>query len=298
MKIKLVDIRNAVTSRAGRQLLTAQKHSPVALFVAGAVGIVATVVLASRATLKLEDVLEETKKKLLDVDHVLNLDSVSEDEYSTHDATRDRALIYAKAAGQITRIYLPAIGVGILSICALTGSHIILSRRNVALTAAYAAIDQSFRDYRERVVGEYGRDKDREFLHGDPDQQAYMVDKKGKRVGKDGRALYSAFFDEGSRNWSKVNSYNQMFLRAQQNYANDLLKARGYVFLNEVRRMLGLDDKPEGQLVGWVLNGDGDGYVDFGVFEGDVYSALRFVNGDERSILLDFNVDGIMWDKI
>jgi hypothetical protein len=87
-----------------------------------------------------------------------------------------------------------------------------------------------------------------------------------------------------------------MFIRSQQNYANDLLNARGHVFLNEVYDMLGIERTSAGAVVGWV-RGNGDNEIDFGVLN-DLHSGQRFINGDERSVLLDFNVDGVVYDLI
>lgn len=106
---------------------------------------------------------------------------------------------------------------------------------------------------------------------------------------------YARFFDEASANWVKDPEINHIFVQCQQNFANNLLIARGHLFLNEVYDMLGIDRSSAGQVVGWVISGDGDNFVDFGMFE--AHSA-RFVNGYERSILLDFNVDGVVVDKI
>lgn len=299
MKIKA--IANLVTSKVGRQILIAQKHSPTLMFVAGAAGVVATVVLASRATLKLDAILNEHEddlEKIKVADHV---------DYSDSDRQRDMVVLYARTAGRITRMYAPAIGIGILSIAALTGSHVVLTKRNVALTAAYAALDRGFKQYRERVVAELGPDKDRQFRYDMEDREIVEETKQGpktkviKQVGPNGASIYARFFDEASTSWDRRPTYNQMFLRCQQNYANDLLRARGHVFLNEVYDMLGLPRSKEGAIVGWVMDccdGGGDNYIDFGVFEGDRFSGMRFVKGEEPSVLLDFNVDGVIYDKI
>ena len=89
-----------------------------------------------------------------------------------------------------------------------------------------------------------------------------------------------------------------LFLRTQQNYANDLLKARGHLFLNEVYSMLGIPHTSAGAIVWWTIGAGGDNYVDFGIFTRDSQVVREFVNGYERSILLDFNVDGVIWDMI
>lgn len=296
--MKLAVLKNALTSKVGRQILTVRKHSPALLFGAGIVGIIGTVVLASRATLKLEEVLDEAEA---DLDRARNLQSVS---YSEDDRRKDVVIVYTRAIAKITRLYAPAVGLGILSVAALTGSHVILNRRNAAITAAYAALDRGFRQYRARVVGELGEDKDREFRYGAADREIIEETENGpvtkmvKRVGPDGASIYAKYFDEGSENWVAQPGYNWMFLRSTQNWANNLLQANGYVFLNEVYQMLGLKRTSEGAVVGWIKGSNGDDYIDFGVFDGNSQNVRDFVNGWNKAILLDFNVDGIIYDKI
>lgn len=295
--MNLKKLSNALTSKVGRQVLTAQKNSPAILFGAGVAGVIVTAVLASRATLKLEEVLYDSQKDMAKV-QACNLP-----QYTDEDRQRDMTLLYVKGAVNVAKLYAPAIVAGALSVAALTGSHIILNRRNVALTAAYAAIDKGFREYRERVVGEFGADKDREFRYGLQDKEIVKDTKNGpvvktiKGVASKDVSIYARFFDETSRSWQKEPHYNQFFIQCQQNYANDKLLSSGHLFLNEVYDMLGLERSKAGAVVGWVL-GNGDDRVDFGVFRSNEYMGQEFVNGNERSILLDFNVDGVIYDKI
>lgn len=298
--MSLVSIRNAITSRASLGMLSVKKGSPTLLFVAGAVGIAATVVLACRATLKVEEVINETENNL----DLVNMTPES-DEYTERDRTKDKAYVYGKAAGRFALLYGPAVVVGIASVAALTGSHVILKRRNMAITAAYGVLDKGFREYRKRVVDKYGMVEDQEFRHGLVDKtiveetESGPVTRRVKVPGSKHGSIYARVFDEGNRNWSKRASYNQVFINCQQNFANDLLRARGHVFLNEVYDLLGMDRTKEGQVVGWLNNSkNGDGYIDFGVFSNDTYMGQQFANGDEKSVLLDFNVDGITYDKI
>lgn len=295
--MKLQTLKNVMTSKLGRSILVGQKHSPVILFGAGVIGVVSATVLACRASLKLDGIMDEHDKDKWQI-AVANLPN-----YSEQDRKKDLVILHFRTAGEITRIYAPAAAVGILSIIALTGSHIILNRRNVAITAAYAALDRGFREYRRRVVDELGPEKDRQFRYQMENREIVEETKEGpvtktvKQPGPNGASIYARFFDETSSSWRKEHSYNQFFLQSQQNYANDMLRARGHVFLNEIYDMLGLPRSKEGAVVGWV-QGNGDDYVDFGIFEGDRESGMRFVNGYERSVLLDFNVDGIIYDKI
>lgn len=296
--MNLEAIKTAATSSVARQALVVKQHSPTILFAGGVVGVVATTVLASRATLKLEEVLGEAaeKKELIN--------TVENEQYTDEDRKRDQLVLMGITARKITKLYAPAAAVGVLSIAALTGSHVILSKRNAAVMAAYSALDRGFREYRGRVVDEYGSDKDREFLYGAKTESVERVEQE------DGSAveyhesphrvpsIYARFFDEHSGYWSRDPSNNMLFLNCQQSYANDKLRARGHLFLNEVYDMLGLPRTKAGAIVGWVISKDGDNFVDFNIYDEQRQAARAFVNGLERSILLDFNVDGVIYDLL
>lgn len=291
MNLKLPKVPKPVLRVVGRPMLQAQAHSPEVLLVAGVVGVTTAAVLACRATLKLEEVLGEAEKKSAQIEEL------EIEDYSAQDKTKDQALLKVIVARKIVRLYAPSVGLGVLSVGALVGSHRILSTRNAGLIAAYGALEKGFAAYRERVMQEVGPEKERELRYGGVthvrDEETDVV----KPVLAKGTSIYARFFDESSKNWNRQFGYNQIFLQAQQNYMNDLLRSRGHVFLNEVYDCLGLERSREGAVVGWV-RGNGDNYVDFGIFEGDTWSAMRFVNHDENSILLDFNVDGVIYDKI
>jgi len=297
--MNLSAMKSLVTSKIGRRVLVTQKHAPAILFAAGVVGVVGTVVVACRATMKLEDILcdhDDMRVKIQETEHV---------EYSEEDRSRDMAILYGRTTMRIAKAYAPAVVLGVLSISALTGSHVVLTRRNLAVTAAYAALEKGFREYRERVVNELGADKDRQFRYDIRDVEIVEETDKGPKtkmvrrmnLPKEG-SIYARLFDETNQNWERQAFHNQFFIQCQQNWANDLLLSRGHLFLNEVYDMLGMPRSKQGAVVGWLKDGSGAGHVDFGVFEGDRQSGLRFVMGDEPSVWLDFNVDGIIYDKI
>ncbi len=259
---------------------------------------VGSTVLACRATLKVHEVLETAQ------DNIDLAKTMDHPEYSSKDRSRDISLVYFQTAVKIVALYGPAVVLGTASIYAITSSHNILNKRNAALTAAYAALEKGFAEYRARVVEELGEDKDREFRYGT--EQVEIVNPKTEkkelvtRVAPGDPSIYARFFDLHSSSWEKEPEYNMIFLKAQQNYANDLLHARGHVFLNEVYDMLGLPRSKAGSVVGWLRskNGTTDNFIDFGVFNKDSDAARNFVNGQEGAILLDFNVDGLIYDKI
>lgn len=297
----------AITRTVGRAVLTAKKNSPTIMFVAGLVGVGTSTVLACRATLKVEDVLAETSLGLGKVSmvrsEVIEL-GVEDSTYSERDALRDKSILYVDLVVQLTKLYGPAIIVGGIGVACLTGSHNILVKRNAAITAAYVALEKTYYAYRDRIRTEIGEEKEAQ-LHYEVQKSIAESDKKELQLlGKKetdvvpGYSRYAKFFDECSKSWSRSPEKNLWFIHCQQDWANDLLHSRGHVFLNEVYDMLGLPRTEAGAVVGWTMWGEGDQYIDFGIFNHHTDEVRAFVNGVENSILLDFNVDGLIYDKI
>ena len=288
-----------VTRQLGTSTLALKQHSPTLFFAGGVAGIIGTTVLACRATLKLEETLDENRSTLNEVKHF------QDTKYSEEDRKQDTVILYIRSVVSVAKLYAPAVLLGSASIAMLAHSHNTLIKRNAALTAAYTALDKGFRTYRARVVEKYGEDEDRELRYGT--EKVKEKDKTtGKkktisRVGPDGASIYAKWYDQFNPNWSKDPVINRLFLRSQQNFMNDLLHARGHVFLNEVYEALGFDHSSTGAVVGWRIttDGEGDNFIDFGIFHSNVDNEIRdFVNGKEGSVLLDFNVDGLIYDKI
>lgn len=298
--MRLEIIKNTVTSKVARQILIGRKHSPTLLFAGGVVGVGATVVLACRATLKLDDVISEAERAR---------EAVNAKNLSDHNHGKQMAKVKITLVKDVVKLYTPAIGFGVVSISALTGSHVVLSRRNIALTAAYKAVEESLAQYRERVREEFGEEKELEIRRGSLTELSKSNDSEEYSVGKDERyetfplplkySQYARFFDELNENWQRCYENNLYFIVMQQNYANDKLHKKGHVFLNEVYDLLGIERTKAGSVVGWVLNSEtGDNQIDFGIYNPANEKARDFVNGREPAILLDFNVDGLIFDKI
>lgn len=294
-------VPNQVIAKVSRQILVTKKNSPTIFFVAGVAGVITSTVLACRATIKLSSTLDEVKKDIEQVrplpDVEVMPDGIEGHAIETHVQHVDVLYAYGRAGMRIFRLYAPAAVLGVASIGALTGSHVALQRRNSALMAAYAGVQEAYAAYRERVREELGAEKEQELYIG-ARKELMTVDGEPRDVrivDPSKFSPYARFFDEGSKNWQKNSEYNNIFLNVTQKWMNELLHTRGHLFLNEVYDAIDVPRTSAGAMVGWVMNGDGDGFVDFGMF--DAYSS-RFINGDERSILLDFNVDGVIYDKI
>lgn len=303
-----IELINKLTRNLNRVTIKLRKRSPEILAVAGVAGVVVSAVAACKATTKLNTVLEESKKQVETIHDYAEANGYSE-EYTEEDMKKDLVITYAQTGVKLVKLYAPSVILGTLSVGALLTSNNILRKRNVALAAAYTAIDTSFKEYRGRVIERFGRELDKELKYNikAKEIEETVVDEKGKekKIKKTVNVVdpgqysdYARFFDDGCIGWEKDPEYNLMFLKHQQNYANELLKTRGHLFLNEVYDMLGIPRSKAGQVVGWIYdekNPIGDNFVDFGIY--DLYNekSRDFVNGYERTILLDFNVDGDIW---
>lgn len=303
-------VTNAVQRVAGSKLLVVQKYSPEILTGIGIVGFGATIVTACTATLKVDDILDEHRETIEKIDMVLNSDEFK-NEYDEDQAKRDKAITFIKTGAKIGKNYLPTITLGALSIACILSAHNILSKRNVALLAAYKASEEAFANYRDNVKEEFGEEKDHELFYGLKKEKVEEVvtDKKGKekKVEKEiavsnGKIAspYARFFDECNPNWTNDPDQNRFFLAQVQNQVNDRLRRNGHVFLNEVYEALGFEHSSAGAVVGWIYDDkDGkDNYIDFNIVDGSNIAKRAFVNGYESSILLDFNVDGVIYDLI
>jgi hypothetical protein len=264
-------IPNSVTRTLGRQILKTKMNSPHIFFGAGIVGVIGSTVLACRSTLKLEETLDEIQHDVENAKEMSKVKAVSNhgQAYTEQDYYRDLGYVYGKSVVKLGRLYGPAIIVGGISVAALTGSHVQLTRRNTALTAAVAAVSKAFEDYRGRVREEIGEERELEIKQAVSTKQAEIEGKKQavKIVDPNGLSPYARFFDETCPNYKKNAEINRVFIQCQQNYANHLLHARGHVLLNDVYELLGFERSSAGSVVGWLREGDGDGYVDFGLFE-------------------------------
>lgn len=300
-------VPNAIARKVAQQGHLASKHSPSLLFGAGVVGMVGSTVLACRATLRVSDILDQ-------IDHDKGAHYIAKEQvdtgraaegvtYSDKEFKKDITIIQVQGLGKVVKLYAPAVILGGVSIACLTKSHNILQDRNAALLAAYTAVDTAYKNYRERVIEKYGEEEDRNFRFAS--EEVDVVDEETGKVVTTVRATdipgapYARWFASwSSDNWNRAPELNLLFLKSQQNWANDRLRARGHLFLNEVYEALGLSHTEAGAVVGWRFNkGSGDDKVDFGCWNG-TDEANDFFWGDADEVLLDFNVDGMIYKLI
>lgn len=309
--MNLQTIKHTVSRSYGRSGLVLQKYSPEILLGFGLVGGVVAAVMAAKATLNAGQIKR---------DHDDAIDELSENNYLDKN-TRDKAtaMVYVQTGLKYTKLYGPSVGLGVLSITAILGSHGIMGRRQTSLIAAYGLLNEGFKAYRQRVVEELGEDVDQNFHLGLKDEEytETSLDENGKKVktkktrsvklDTTSPSIYARIFDSSNVEYRSDRLLNKAFILSQQNYLNDVLFLRGHVFLNEAYERLGFPHTKEGQLVGWVLKDpktmkeeERDGYIDFGLnnFYNDPAHDLNNGEGTFPTFLIDPNVDGIVYDLI
>lgn len=281
-----------VTRLAGRAGLVLSKHAPTILTAAGTAGFIGTTILASKATLKVEETVAEETALLVKV-HEAHDAGKLEDK----DALHDKVILYTRMTTKLAKLYAPALILGAASIVSLATGHGIMLKRNASLAAAYAAVDQAFKTYKKKIESKFGKEAVLDALVSTPHEDLTKDEMTLEAVtAVDGVSPYGVIFDEDNVNWSADEDLAKLHLDCQQQYANDILQTRGHIFLNEVYKMLGFPHTPAGAVTGWV-KGQGDDFVDFNIFDGMFEGEDK--NG--RTVTkwaLDFNVDGVMYDKI
>ena len=308
----LSKVSTSAAKFAGKAEFTIKKNSPEILLGAGIVGFVGTIVLACRATCRADEVLEFHRRKIKDINdakEIADADPEGEMSYDIELYRQDKAIRYLKTTGSLAKLYAPTIAVGTLSLACILTSRNIMQKRYLGVVAAYNGVSAAFEEYRKRVRDEYGEGLDKHFRYGTTYDELPVYDENGKKT-KEKEQIEKTetemvipnddscrFFDSSNPNWDKNPTFSMMWLRGQQNILNDILHTRGHVFLNEVYDALGFPHTPQGAVLGWI-DGEGDNCIDFGLYDPNKESVRRFVNGVDNVIMLEFNHDGVIWDKI
>jgi hypothetical protein len=315
------EIMKTVNRVAHKALFKVKKYSPEILMTTGIIGGVASAVLACKATIKLDEVLEPAKNTIDQIHGVKDgtITIAPDAEYTEEDARKDLMITYVQAGVGVVKLYAPSIILGALSITSILAAHNIIRKRNVALTAAYAALDETFKTYRGRVKDRYGEEIEKQIRYGTTVDEIEVTetDEKGKTKTKKEKVEsydisandYNRVFDQHNPdgsvnpNWTYDPYHNLNFLKAQQNYANHRLQADGYLLLNDVYDMLGFPQTKPGMVVGWIYdekNPVGDNYIDFGLYDNGECTAVDFkgLGIQAKPIPLDFNVDGDIYSRM
>lgn len=310
--LSITKFTTAISPKLGKTGLKIRKASPEIFLILGIGGVIYSTVTACKATTKLDTIMNEHKEK---VDKIHKYAARPEEEketpYSEKDESHDVMITYAHTGVNLIKLYAGPVIIGTISLAAIVNGHCILRKRNAALASAYAILNKDFKDYRAGVIDRFGKDLDKE-LHlklKDEIVEKEVTDDKGKKKkvketvktsALDGYSIYARFYEDGCTGWEKNPEYSLMYLKQQERFATDKLRSQGYLFLNDVYDALGIPRTIAGQGVGWLYDPEDptkDNYVDFGIFDVTKPHNGDFVNGYQRSIILDFNVDGPILDN-
>lgn len=291
-------VPKAVSRLASRSMLKLNASSPTILVVAGVVGFGATAVMAAKASRKIDPILEEHDKARAAVEHT---------NHTQRERQKAVVHVYTATTVELAKLYGPTIFVGALSTASVLSGHHILKGRYVATMAAYSGLFDQFQLYRGRVAKAIGEEREKDLYEGamlewqeDPDHKGeYKL--TANHLEKSKGNYLQPWFDEVNPNWTRDPQINYFFLKSVQSHMNNRLEVFGHVFLNEVYDALGMPRCREGAVLGWI-RGDkgsvGDGFVDFGFMTSNNPHAVAFRKGVEKTVQLNFNVDGSIWDKI
>lgn len=270
-----------ITRAIGKAGLRLSKYAPTAMVAAGTVGLIGTAVVSSKKTLKLMETIEP---HVVDLYQVATAAEKGVEGYTDKDALSDRVKLYTRIAVDVTKLYLPAIALGTASVALIAAGHGMLMKRYAVLGTAYAGLTQNYNELLEKHSGLVETLDD------------YSADKTEYRKGESFGSPYRVYWGPGATEWSRDEQLAHMTLVATQNYYNNVLQSRGYVFLNEIYDALGLPATPHGQIVGWLYNGDGDNFINIARDVDEEY--MEHVNGLVTTWWLDFNVDGPIYQEL
>lgn len=294
-------IGNTMVKAINTGMLFAKKYAPQIMFGCGAVSLIGAVGFSAKAGYDIH--AENERHKSVKQQSVYDDVVVPKSEYDENtEMLRANDIMHV---GNIAKSVAPAAILTIISLGCFTGSTIILNKRNTAVMAAYKACDEAFKQYRERIADIFGEDEEKLIKLGltKNENELLPVDNLDEEESEDTytqnsntHTQHAVFFDEASPYWSKIPMFNKNFLISVQNEMNEQLHKKGHVFLNEVFDRVGVPRTPAGSIEGWI--DDGTDKISFGIFNAESVAARDFVNGYEKSILLDFNVDGVIYDLI
>lgn len=277
-----------VTRVVGRTALATKAHSPSLLFAAGVIGMGATVVLACKATMELENVLTDHEKDMMDIQRLESRGSSSQTLSEEEHYLKERQHLKVRTAAKLTKLYAPTAVSAVITVACLTASHRQLTNRNTQLTAAYVGLQRFLESYRGRVREKIGEEEERNVYYASTpvelvqDTENGPVKVFGTAPGM--RSPYATIFDDKNTMFQESAVFNQHLFRIQSEMLTNKLRSQGHLFLNEVYDRLGCPRTPTGQVCGWAI-GDpkSDDFVEIRAFPMHDYHG---------SFMLDFNVGG------
>ena len=274
--MKAFHLPESITRGFGKIKLTGKKYSPEILIALGIVTGVGCVITTAISAVKVSKKLDETKQLLADAEEGAKEEALEE-------VTNDIKIDAAKEIGK--EVLIPA-ALGIASVACTLGGFGIMRNRAISYAAAYEAVNQSLKHYRESVREQLGEETEKKIYD---DLCAKDGVEKSKTEEKPSYCPYSRYWND-SKEFSDDRIYDTQFIASAEAIADATLKRDGYIFLNDIYKMLGFKPSLDGQFIGWYYNPKypiGDNCVKFNVTNTNLFDK----NGRSK-IRIDFNCDG------
>lgn len=306
MNTKIAKFCAPVTRKVRKAALKVKKHSPEILIVGGLVLAGAAIVSAIKATPKAKEVLDARENSIEETKELYNNNYISEEDYK-----KSMFTIVKRTASGLTKAYYPTALLFAGACTSVVASHSISKKRYAALSAAFVAVDTSFKEYRKRVAEEFGEKKEQEIFNGKKTEDVVIFgrDEDGNETctvetsTEYSNAGYAKWFgkykepsgttERGNIMYKNNGILNIAFLKMAQEQANTLLQIRGFMFLNDVYDILKIPHTKAGQIVGWIWDDENkDTFIDFGVFNECNPDREDFEKGLTDGIMLRFNPQG------
>ncbi len=330
MNLTILNLPKAakLSSKVGRVGAILSKYKPEILLVGGIGATITGTILACKAYKESQNIIEYHKENIKDENKYYEeqKDTMDPDFEFSPETLKDfkkrhgRIVfeIYKDTGIELAKIYAPAVSTytfGVFCICAGFG---IMRQRYVTTMAAYGVLEKAFDKYRGRIKTLLGEDMEKAIYNGEKVEMDIYND-KGKKVGtnvveSEENALelapYAVYWDRStSASYRENREYAHTFLYGIEKNMNELLLSKGHLTLNEVYNALGLEETATGAICGWLITEDypsetdWDNVVKFDIKEEcytDWEEGMASIRTGRNPVQyrIDFNCDGIIWDKI
>ena len=301
-----------------------KKYAPEILTYGGVAVMVGGTVFACKQTPKAVAIVEDTKKQLAVIketeeEAAKNNRQVDRNgtmiSYSEQDYKKDITIVHVNNVKALAKTYAVP-GLMLLGGTAMVlGGHGILRKRNAVAIATLSSVIEGFNKYRGNVIKELGETADKHFRFGKGLPSVIeTVDAETGEVTQemnspDGFANFPEddprfflFSKETAPDLYKGNLLMDLAtLKTAQNQSTDELHICGNLPVNRIRQICGVKPIDEGLDNGYVVDGEGDGYVDFGIFDrvtGEpkawVYDCVKEGQGIPVELNIDGNIKGLL----
>jgi len=212
-----------------RSKLHLKRASPTILTYLAAIGVVATSVMAVKATPKAMMLLEQATDE------------------------KGEKLTKLEVVRVVGPVYIPALAIGVSTISCIFGANVLNKRNQASLVSAYAMLSESYKQYKGAANTVYGEDADSK-IKAQMAKDTYISDGWGYSV-------YSPDLDSESEKILCYDLFSQRYFTSTmaavlnaQYHVNRNLQLRGEVSINEFYEFLGIDKIENGNNIGWSIN--------------------------------------------